>query len=176
MTTEPKQLSPESRRQVDAFRQGQADAEKGREDNQQAYAEPTERAAYDGGHGLGRVLRRGPYLGPARSVPTFLQLLDQAAGIFNRLAPDLPPLMWSVSANEVRGQVDADADDIEAGEVLTLWADRLGLALVADCLAGAREYAGVRAEWQIVVWGVTDKARWTEDTRRAVEAYGLWNE
>jgi hypothetical protein len=176
MTTEPKQLSPESRCQLDAFRQGQTDAEKGREDNQQAYADPTERAAYDGGHGLGRLIRRGPYKRAALSVPTFLQLLSQAAGTFNRLAPDLPPLMWSVCANEVRGQVDPDADDIEAGEVLTLWADRLGLVLVDDCLAGAREYAGVRAEWQLVVWGVTDKARWTEDTRRAVEAYGLWNE
>lgn len=176
MTTHSEQLSPQSRNQLAAFRQGQAHAMQGRQDNQDSYADPTERAAYDGGHGLGRLVRRGPYQRAALSVPTFLQLLDQAAGTLNRLAPDLPPLMWSVYLSEVRGQVDPDADDTEAREVLALWADRLGLVPVEDGLAGAREYTGVRAEWQLVVWGVTDRARWIEDTRRAVDASGEWNE
>jgi hypothetical protein len=109
------------------------------------------------------------------TAPTFLQLLSQAADLFNQLAPDLPPLMWSVYAGEVRGMVDPEADDAEASEILTRWADRLDLVSVPDGLAGAREYTGVRDEWQLIVWGVTDSAQWAEDTRRAVDACSGWH-
>jgi hypothetical protein len=105
---------------------------------------------------------------------TFLDLIDQATDLFNQLAPDLPPLMWSVNAGEVRGQVDPGADDDEAGQTLTLWADRLGLLLVEDDLPAAREYAAVRGDWRLVVWGVTDQARWAEDSRRAIKELGEW--
>lgn len=104
------------------------------------------------------------------TTPTFLEVLAEAAAAFNQLAPDLPPLGWSVSAYEVRGQVDPDAADDEVAQILTAWADRLGLVLIEDCLPGAREYIGVRSDWHLVVWGVTDRARWAEDTRRAIDA------
>ncbi|WP_433169921.1 hypothetical protein [Kribbella sp. CA-247076] len=108
------------------------------------------------------------------TAPTFLELLSEAAGVFNQLASDLTPLTWYVCPDEVRGQVDVDATDEEASQILTAWADRLGLALVDDCLPGAREYAAARSGWRLVVWGVTDTARWAEDTRAASEPVWGW--
>jgi hypothetical protein len=108
------------------------------------------------------------------TTPTSTTALTDPADRFNQLAPDLPLLFWTVDDYEVRGMVDPDADNAEASEVLTLWADRLNLTLIENGLAGAREYAGTHGEQKLVVWGVTDRVRWAEDTRRAVEAYWGW--
>lgn len=107
-------------------------------------------------------------------MPTFLEVQAEAAGAFNQLAPDLPPLTWFIYPNEVRGQVDVEAGDDETGRILTAWADRLDLVPVEEALPGAREYIGVRCEWHFVIWGVTDRARWAEDARRAIDAYWSW--
>ena len=110
------------------------------------------------------------------TAPTFLELLSRTTDAFNQLAPDLPPLYWSVYGTEIRGQVEPGTDDDEARQILAAWAERLDLAPVVDGLPGASEYVGRREEWELAVWGVTDRARWAEDTRRALDACWGWPE
>lgn len=110
---------------------------------------------------------------PAATSATLSELLDQAAGDLNRLAPDLPALDWCVSADEVRGQVQPGTDDTEAAAVLEAWAARLGLTFDPTwSLPGMREYWTVHNGWRLVIWGVTDAARWAEETRAATATYG----
>lgn len=56
----PGHLKPESVRQLAAFAQGEADAKAARPDVQHTYTDPTERAAYAGGYGYGRLSSRAP--------------------------------------------------------------------------------------------------------------------
>ncbi|HEY3561776.1 MAG TPA: hypothetical protein VGL05_30130 [Kribbella sp.] len=107
------------------------------------------------------------------AAATLSELLDQAAGDLNRLAPDLPGLDWSVAAGEVRGQVQPGTDDAEAAALLEAWAARLGLAFDPRLsLPGMREYWTLHNGWCLVIWGVTDAARWAEETRAATATYG----
>lgn len=105
------------------------------------------------------------------AFPGFRELLDQAGGLFNQLAPDLPALTWSVGPDEVRGQADVAADDQEVAATLTAWSDRLALVLDEDqSVAGMREYTADRAGWRLVVWGVVDHAAWADGCRELIEA------
>jgi hypothetical protein len=128
------------------------------------------------------------------TAPTLPQLLEQYAAappadpwaatspadVFNQLAVDLPPLYWQVYATggvgpqEIRGQIEPGTDDTDAAAILTAWAARLALTLDTDAsVPGMREYSDLRDGCLLVVWGVVDHERWTDEVRRAHD--GRWS-
>ena len=103
--------------------------------------------------------------------------LDRTTTDFvNALAPDLPPLFWSLGIDHLDAITQAPllegiVVDAEYGEqtaaVAEQWAERLGLTAHA-IVSGAREWSGDALDCaagmrRVRIWCVVDRAAWDAD-------------
>ncbi|MET7284174.1 hypothetical protein ABZS29_38430 [Kribbella sp. NPDC005582] len=114
----------------------------------------------------------------AAAPPTDLYAATGPADdVFNQLAPDLAPLYWQVNIStrglptEIRGQVPPGTDNTDATTTLAAWAANLSLPHTDRSLPGMLEYFDLRDGCYLVVWGIVDQERWTNEARRI----GVWS-
>lgn len=91
-----------------------------------------------------------------------MALQDSVSAFMNALAPDAPPLHWSLrlrpGGTELSGLVPPEAHD-DPGAVVDRWATLIGLEVVENW-AGARGLSGRVPRLnvaEVVVWAVVDR-------------------